>query len=483
MNTLASAPDTQHDVQRNAQQDVQRDSQRKERARSAVTATRESLDRIRDRDPGLHAFLTVCPERALADAEAADAAPDRPGPMHGVPFSVKDTYPTGHVRTTFGSAVFAEHVPERDAPVVARIRRAGGILVGKTNTPEFAIYIRTVNELQPETLNPWDPARICGGSSGGAAASVAAGLTPVALGSDGGGSVRIPAALCGVVGLKPSRGATPAGGGFIGTRRFSVPGPLALRAADARAMWQAMRGPWDAERSTRTFVDRDAPMRSAHPGWRLRWVADSGRDAAPEVVEAVRRAVGRLALLDGVEVDDGRLGLDTPRFAEPFYDAMMADRLATGGDRMMADAASRRLLSGYARHHFERAAEVSGARYSESLGRADAAADHLDTLLDGVDFLVTPTTGVIAPEGAGGPPDVLPEIARRELVAYTFLANYTGYPAITVPCGTVAGMPVGLQVLGRPGAEDRLLDVADAVQSHVFPPRPAPWPTRSATAG
>ncbi|MBI0382729.1 amidase, partial [Streptomyces albiflaviniger] len=194
---MASAPDVHQDTQQNAQRDVRRT----ERARSAVTATRESLDRIRDRDPGLRAFLTVCPGRALADAEAADAAPDRPGPMRGIPFSVKDTYPTGQVRTTFGSAVFAEHVPDRDAPVVARIRRAGGILVGKTNTSEFAIYIRTVNELQPETLNPWDPARVCGGSSGGAAASVAAGLTPVALGSDGGGSVRVPAALCGVVGV------------------------------------------------------------------------------------------------------------------------------------------------------------------------------------------------------------------------------------------------------------------------------------------
>ncbi|MEU6578875.1 amidase [Streptomyces sp. NPDC046805] len=449
--------------------------------RTAVTAAQHSLNRIRDRDPELHAFLTICPEQALADAEAVDGAPERLGPMHGIPFSVKDTYATRHVRTTFGSAVFSDHVPVQDAPVVARIRRAGGIMVGKTNTPEFAIYIRTVNELQPETLNPWDPTRICGGSSGGAAASVAAGLTPVALGSDGGGSVRIPAALCGVVGLKPSRGATPAGGGFIGTRRFSVPGPLALRVEDARAMWHAMRGPVDAERSTRTFVDRDAALRSGRHGWRLRWVADSGRDATCEVVDAVRFAVGRLALLDGVEVDDSRLGLDTPRFADPFYDAMMADRLATGGDRMMTDAASRDLLSSYTRHHFKRAAAVSGTQYSQSLGCGDAAADHLDMLLDGVDFLVTPTTGVIAPEGAGGPIDALPEDARRELVAYTFLANYTGYPAITVPCGSVAGMPVGLQVLGRPGAEDRLLDVADAVQEHVFPPRPAPWPASPAT--
>lgn len=445
-----------------------------------MAATRESLDRIRDRDPALGAFLTVSGDQALADAARLDTAGDRSGPMHGVPFSVKDTYQTAGVRTTFGSAVFADHVPTEDAPVVDRIRRAGGVLVGKTNTPEFAIYIRTVNELRPETVNPWHPTRICGGSSGGAAASVASGLTSVALGSDGGGSVRIPAALCGVVGLKPSRGAVPAGGGFIGTRRFSVPGPLASRVADARAMWEAMRGPDPAERGTRTFVDRDAAWRGRATGWRLRWVADSGRRADAEVVDAVRAAVGRLALLDGVEVDISARSLETPRFADPFYDAMMADRLSTGGARMLADDASRRLLAGYTRHHLERAAAVSGAAYSASLARGEDAGDHLDDLLDGVDFLLTPTTGVIAPEGAGGPPDALPEDARRELVAYTFLANYTGYPAITVPCGMVAGMPVGLQVWGRPGAEDRLLDVAEAVQEHVFAPRLAPWPPRRA---
>ena len=442
----------------------------------SVPVVRASLDRIREHDPFLRAFLTVCEERAMAEAAALDRAAEPAGPMHGIPFSVKDTYRTAGVRTTYGSAIFAGHVPDEDAPVVARIRRAGGVLVGKTNTPEFAIYIRTLNELQPETVNPWDPARICGGSSGGAAASVAAGLTPVALGSDGGGSVRIPAALCGVVGLKPSRGAVSAGGGFIGTRRFSVPGPLALRVADARAMWEAMRGTETTERETREFVDRDAARRDRPGPARLRWVPHSGRAADREVVRLVREAAGKLAEVDGYDVEDSALSLETPRFADPFYDAMMADRLSTGGDRMLADAAARRLLAPYTQHHLERAATVSGAAYSQSLSRGDAAADHLDVLLRDVDFLLTPTTGAIAPEGAGGPSDALPEDARRELVAYTFLANYTGYPAITVPCGTHSDMPVGLQVLGRPGSEDRLLDIAEAVQQHVYAPRLAPWP-------
>jgi Asp-tRNA(Asn)/Glu-tRNA(Gln) amidotransferase A subunit family amidase len=440
----------------------------------ATRAVEESLGRIDAVDPRLHAFLTVCRERALADATTVDSAPEPIGAMHGIPFSVKDVYNTAGVRTTYGSALFSAHVPATDAPVVARLRSAGGVLVGKTNTPEFAIYIRTVNDLGAETRNPWDPDRICGGSSGGAAASVAAGLTPVALGSDGGGSVRIPAALCGVVGLKPSRGAVPSGGGFIGTRRFSVPGPIAVHVADARAMWQAMRGPDHRERATRTHIDRDAAVRAGHSGWRLRWVADSGRDADPAVVEAVRSALHRLALRDGVEVEASRRGLESTRFAEPFYDAMMADRLATGGAGLMADERAREELCGYTRHHLQRAAMVSGAQYSDSLRCADAAADHLDALLDGVDLVATPTTGTVAPAGAGGPLDTLPEDARRELVAYTFLANYSGHAAITVPCAVVAGLPVGLQLIGRPGAEDRLLDVAEAVQRSVFAPRLAP---------
>lgn len=444
---------------------------------TALARTRHSLRMIEERDGALHSFLAVCGERAEAEAARLDeAAPEdrQDQPMRGVPFSVKDTYDTEGVRTTYGSAVFADHVPAADAPVVKRIREAGGILVGKTNTPEFAVYIRTINELQPETVNPWDVERISGGSSGGAAASVAAGLTPVALGSDGGGSVRIPAALCGVVGLKPSRGAAAAGGGFIGTRRFSMPGPLALRVADARAMWRAMRGPHAAERSTLDFVDSDVAAATSSSGWRIRWVPESGRSSFTDVLSSVRQSLHRLALVDGIDVEDSDLSLDAPRFADSFYNAMMADRLSTGGGQLMADETARAKLSGYGRHHLERASTVSGADYSESLRCGDLAANHLDDLLRGVDFLATPTTGLVAPLGVGRPAEALPEDARRELVSYTFIANYTGYAAVTVPCGLVEGMPVGLQLIGRPGSEDRMLDVAEAVQEHVFAPRLAP---------
>jgi len=184
---------------------------------SAREITERTLARIHANDQSLHSFLTVDDEQALAEADEVDrrtAAGETPGPLWGVPFSVKDLYDTRGLRTTYGSRAFANHVPQADAVIVERARRAGAVLVGKTNTPEFGIYIRTVNDLQPETVNPWDHARTAGGSSGGAAASVAAGLTPIAIGSDGGGSVRIPAALCGLTGLKPSSGSIPRGGGY-----------------------------------------------------------------------------------------------------------------------------------------------------------------------------------------------------------------------------------------------------------------------------
>src|SRR5699024_2399807 len=142
-------------------------------------------------------------------------AGEPPGPLWGVPFTVKDTFDTADMRTTYGSRLYAESVPQDDAELVRRVRAAGAILLGKTNTPEFAIHIRTVNDIAPETRNPWNPALTSGGSSGGAAASVSAGITPIAIGSDGGGSVRIPSALCGTVGLLPSRGAIPRSRGGI----------------------------------------------------------------------------------------------------------------------------------------------------------------------------------------------------------------------------------------------------------------------------
>jgi len=441
---------------------------------TARDVTLRTLDRIRELDADLHSFVTVDDKHALGqvdELERRSAAGEEPGPLWGVPFSVKDLYDTKGVRTTYGSRVFAEHVPERDAEAVARVRRAGGILVGKTNTPEFGIYIRTVNDLQPETVNPWDHARTPGGSSGGAAASVAAGFTPIAIGSDGGGSVRIPSALCGLSGLMPSRGSIPRGGGSVGTRRFSSAGPIARHAADALLLWRVMAGPHQADPlsqpSFRTGYHQTGLL-ARHA--RLRWIGDSGVVGAEEdVVATALEAARQLGAVLRSSLDETDRTLQSPRFAEAFYDIMQADRVSTGGAALYADPDRCALLTDYSRHQFERGAQVTGADYSRAVEVQLQATQHLLELLDDVDIVLTPTLAFVAPEIPTGT-QALPEDARRGFVAFTFLMNYTGFPAATVPCGLVRGLPVGLQLIGRPGSEELLMNLSATFQQLVYPP-------------
>lgn len=449
------------------------------RTASAHEITQCALNRIHDNDGRLHSFLTVDDDYALAQADALDrrlAAGERPGPLWGVPFSVKDLYDTRDLRTTYGSRVFARHVPHEDAVFVQRVRRAGGVLVGKTNTPEFGIYIRTVNDLQPETVNPWDPGRTTGGSSGGAAASVAAGLTPIAVGSDGGGSVRIPAALCGLCGLKPSFGSIPRGGGSVGTRRFSCAGPIARDAEDTLLLWQVMAGPDPSDPLSQPgyLPLFDPPVADHGKTPRLGWIGDSGVPGAEkDVITAVRAAAERLAETLHLPLPTVAPSLDSPRFAEDFYVMMQADRVSTGGAELMAAPESRRLLADYSRHQFTKGARIRGADYSHALKTQVLAQQHLSRLLSEVDVLLTPTLAFVAPQI---PDDhsALPEDARRGFVAFTFLANYTGFPAATVPCGIVRDLPVGLQLIGRPGSEPVLMRLSRDLQEHVFaPPVPA----------
>lgn len=446
---------------------------------SAGEVLDETLAGIGKTDPSLHAFLTVDEEHAREQVRELDrrrAAGEEPGPLWGVPFSVKDVFDTRGVRTTYGSRVYDHHVPDHDAELVHRIRRAGGILVGKTNTPEFAIYIRTVNDLQPETRNPWDPACTTGGSSGGAAASIAAGLTTIAVGSDGGGSIRVPAALCGCVGLMPSRGALPRTGGRIGTRRFSAGGPITLDARDAHVLHQVMAGPYAGDGLSRGLLPTGIRQPAGIPATpRVRWIGDSGVPGADgEVVAAAYEAAAGFARECGGRLDETVATLDSPRFSEAFYDMMQADRFSTGGEEIFRDEKANALLTDYGRHQFARGSAVTGAAYSAAVETQLKAVEHLERLLDGVDVVATPTVPFTAPRIPDGDLE-LPEDARRGFVAFTFLLNYTGFPAVTVPCGTVRSMPAGLQLIGRPGSEDVLMSYAATFQDRVFrlPPVPA----------
>lgn len=453
------------------------------RQREAVVAgevsvrelTSSVLDAIDAAEPSLHAFLYVAREQALSRADALDralaegAGGAEPGPLFGVPVSVKDLYLTADMPTTAGSLVIKERPRTgEESAHVSRVREAGAVIVGKTNTPEFALFPRTRNRLAPETVNPWDPSRTCGGSSGGAAASVGAGVTPLAIASDGGGSTRIPAALCGIMGMLPTQGMLPRHGGVGGTLMFSQAGPVARDVRDMAALYAVMAGPDPRDPVGRTGPVPDVlgPLESGVQGLRLRWVAGNGViDPDPRVVAVAEAAAVRLREAGAVLTASAR-GFGAGPWVDHFYAMMGADRYASIGAEVFEDPAARALLSEYGESHFAKGQKITGAAYSRALETRFAARRSMRELLDGADILVSPTVGRVAPR-------LTEPIERLDMVAYTFFCNYTGLPATTMPCGFVDGMPVGLQFIGRPGSEPELLRACRALE-RLLPPA-FPW--------
>jgi Asp-tRNA(Asn)/Glu-tRNA(Gln) amidotransferase A subunit family amidase len=425
-----------------------------------VTAT---LDRIEAVDADLHSFTHVDRADALAEARRLDGfrrSGAAPGPLFGVSVSVKDLFHVARMPTTAGSLVFRDLVADEDSVHAARVRAAGAVVVGKTNTPEFGVFPRTVNRLQPETVNPWDRGRISGGSSGGSAASVAAGLTPIAVGSDAGGSVRIPAALCGVAGMLPSRGLVPRHGGVVGTLLFSTAGPVAADVRDLATLLQVLAGPLAADPFAWTTRPRDvlSALDAGLAGIRVQWLATTGvADVDPRVPGVAETAARELAAAEEAQLLPEPLELDAARWQEPFYAMMAADRYAAIGEPIFDDEERRAQLSEYGRTALERGRSVSGADYSRALAVRYAARAELVDLFTDRDLLLSPTTCVVAPR-------VSEDVRREPLIAFTNFCNLTGLPAATVPCGLVDGLPVGLQVIGRPGADGLVLRACRAFE-------------------
>jgi Asp-tRNA(Asn)/Glu-tRNA(Gln) amidotransferase A subunit family amidase len=409
-----------------------------------------TLTRIDERDRRLHAFLHVAHESARADARTADAAlraGDEPGPLFGVPVSVKDVFHVAGMPTTAGSLLLGD-VAQEDSLHARRLRAAGAIIVGKTNTPEFALFPRTINRLQEETVNPWDPMRSPGGSSGGAAASVAAGMTPLALASDGGGSTRIPAALCGLAGMLPTRGLVPRHGGVGGTVLFSSAGPTTADVRDMATMLQVLAGPFASDPLALTAPAPDllSDLDEGIRGVRMRWLASTGVAEPPEDLTALVAAAARELGVDA----EAPATLPADRWQDPFYAMMGADRYAALGGVAYEDPAARAQLSDYGRSHFERGRAVTGADYSRALELRARVQVHVREAFGEADLLVSPTTAIVAPRTDE-------PIVRPPLIAYTNFCNYAGVPAATVPCGRLDGLPVGLQFIGRPGADALVL--------------------------
>jgi Asp-tRNA(Asn)/Glu-tRNA(Gln) amidotransferase A subunit family amidase len=430
---------------------------------SPVEVVEQFLARIQDVDASLHSFLTVAAELAIDDARAAESLVQSGaelGPLFGVPISIKDLFWTRGMRTTAGSLVYQDFVPAEDSVHAERVRAAGAIIVGKTNLPEFALFPRTVNRLGPECLNPWDLSRSAGGSSGGAAASVAAGLTPVAVASDGGGSIRIPAAFCGVYGLYPSFGRVPKHGGFGGTLFFSSVGPITRDVRDAAILLQVLAGADPRDPSSRK--DRPADylesLDQGVAGQRFVWVRQSEELGELDDRVVTRASTAALRLQEvGAAVDASPTGFHSDRWREAFYLIMNADRYAALGKELYEDPNRRSQLSDYARDDFERSSSITAVDYSRALQTRFRVIDFFETMFGDADFLLSPTVGTL-------PSSVNQVVTRPPLTANTFIVNFAGYAAATLPCGFVDGLPVGLQIIARPNQEASLLRASRAFE-------------------
>jgi aspartyl-tRNA(Asn)/glutamyl-tRNA(Gln) amidotransferase subunit A len=431
------------------------------------------LGRIARLDPALHAYITVAADQARAAAREAEARRRRGSPLpplHGVPISVKDLEATRGLRTTLGSRAFRDTVPAHDSVVVERVRRAGAIIIGKTSTPELGVSLQAVtdNALVGPCRNPWDPARTTGGSSGGAAASVAAGLCALGVGTDGGGSLRIPASFCGVVGLKPSHGRVPRAGGLGRPEpgQFSQPGPTTRSVRDAAILLQALAGPDPRDPSPElreTPPDFLRDLERGVRGLRLGWSPGLGYGVADPAVEGIaREAAGAFEAL-GAAVEDAPVQLE-PDLSEHFWNVYGAN-LALAYGHLLDERPGE--LGDDARAVLDRARAITGVRYAASWRAVLELRVRMDETMSRLDLLLTPTTAVTAfPHGR--PPRV---IAGREVDAVTgmypclYPINMCGQPAISVPCGYLAGLPVGLHIVGRRGDEATVLRAAAALET------------------
>jgi len=427
------------------------------RALSPVEIIRAVLERIDQLNTLLGAYVMVHAERALAEARAAEQAVmagTALAPLHGIPVSIKDTLWTAGERTTYGSRLQAEFVAPQDAPSVARLRAAGAIFVGRTNLPEFAWRGSTDNPLFGESRNPWDPTRTPGGSTGGGAAAVAAGLGPLALGSDGAGSIRIPASFCGLVGFKPTFGRVPMYPAAGGNELVAHVCPLARTVRDVALMMNAIarHDRRDAFALPDDGVDYlaacDEPLAGPRGGAPLRiaWSPDLGY--AP--VEAETREIAETAVRAFSEI-----GLTLEEASPDLGDPSVILKTLYGGAQGAAHAArpaeQKALMDPELVAYAEASAGLSVVEYLSAVAARQALADALRRFFERYDLLLTPTLCLPAfPLGVVGPS----EVAGRKVthlgwtLCYPF--NYSGQPAVSIPAGwTASGLPVGLQVVGR----------------------------------
>src|ERR1700752_744276 len=423
---------------------------------SPVELTNACLARIEQLNPTINAFITIMHESALAEARAAEAeivADNWRGPLHGIPIGLKDLIDTRGVKTTCASALFADRVPTEDADIVQRLKHAGAVLIGKQNLQEFAYGGTSTSSYFGPVRNPWDTNRIAGGSSGGSAAAVATGMCFAAIGTDTGGSVREPAAFCGIVGLKPTYGRVSVRGGFPTSPSWAHVGPLCRNVTDTALMLQAIAGydkqdttsvDWPVESYTDTLT-RQTKSRIGivrHPFF-------DGLDS--EIAAAIDEALRQIRNIasDIVEID---LPSTPTAVQAPEVYAVHAKYFTT-----TPEFYGRRICE-----RLKQAAAVDAVSYIEARQHLDRVRRSIDEVFSKVDFLITPATPVppiTIDEALNMSPDPAGELWLRNTRPF----NAYGLPTISIPCGfTQAGLPIGLQISAPNFSEGKLLSFAVA---------------------
>ncbi|HWM73058.1 MAG TPA: amidase [Nocardioides sp.] len=442
--------------------------------RARQVSARELLEmhlaRIEERNPELNAIVSLDIERAMKGAWAADDHLARGGvlgPLHGLPFAVKDTHAVAGWRTTYGSPLYAEHVPDTDDLIVERVRRAGVVLIGKTNVPEFAAGSHTFNTVFGTTRNPVDPSRSAGGSSGGAAAALAAGMVPLADGSDMGGSLRNPASFCGVVGLRPSLGRVPEWPQPNHWETTSVGGPLARNVGDVALLLSVLAGP--DRRSPLALGDPGTafapPLSDTLRGLRVAWSLDLGGSfEVDHEVARVTEDAGRLMARNGARTFGAWPELEhadeTFRTLRAWHFQARYGALLREHPEAFKESLADNIRAGES---------LTGADVAEAYERRTELAQRMRSFFADYDVLVLPVSQV--------PPFTADQEFPREIngqplgsyldwMRSAYFITVTGCPAISVPAGTTPdGLPVGVQIVAPHGADRRLLGIAAAFEA------------------
>ncbi|MFN0038120.1 MAG: amidase [Burkholderiales bacterium] len=453
----------------------------KARELSALEVMDAHLAQIGRVNPAVNAIVTLLPERARAGAAAIDAALDRgedPGVLAGLPVAHKDLLLTRGIRTTFGSPIYRDFVPDQDSIVVERLRQAGAITIGKTNTPEFGAGSQTFNPVFGATRNPHDLGRTCGGSSGGAAAALASGMLPIADGTDLGGSLRNPASFCNVSGLRPSSGRVPSWPGVSAWFSLSVAGPMARTVRDLSLMMRALAGP-DARAPLSLAESAEVfgrPLERDFRGVRIAWSRNFGglpmEPAVSRILEAQRGVFAALGCVVEDAEPDLRDADEIFRVLRAWYFELSYGALLKSHRAQMKDTVI---------WNIEEGVRLTGPQIGAAEVKRTQLFHRVREFMEKYDFLVGPATQVL-PFDVGQP--YVTEINGVRLDTYLdwmrccYLISATGLPAASVPCGFDAqGLPAGLQVIGRNRDDFGVLQLA-----HAFESATGFWKTRPPVA-